>query len=106
MAAMPAVSLSKFRTGPGASERARSSLCCATSMPTYTGSEADGVVVVVRVMRVSLSCECERGGGLVRRTGGSVDCSGEWTRGRLGPRSVTAVMGRGTIGRGPVAVSA
>ena len=52
-------------------------------------------------MRTSLSCECGRAGGR-----GPVDCSGERTRDRLGPRFATAAVGRGTIGRGPVAVSA
>src|SRR6476619_6278494 len=60
-------------------------------------------------MRTSLSCECGRaaGGRPGRRGGrGHVDCSGGRTRDRLGPRSVTAVGGRDTIGRGPVAASA
>jgi len=54
-------------------------------------------------MRTSLSCEC----GRAERCGrGPVGCSGGRTRRRLGPRSVAAVEGLGTIGRGPVAVSA
>src|SRR5215469_8864957 len=56
-------------------------------------------------MRTSLSCECGRAADRPRGRG-PLDCAGERTRDRLGPRFATAVVGRGTIGRGPVAVSA
>src|SRR5262249_39439492 len=112
MRAMPAGSLLKLKSWIE-SERARSSLSCATSMPTYIGSaagpEVEGEAGDTReVMRGSLSCECERVERCVERLcfDGSVDCSGEWTRERPGPRFVAAVAGRATIGRGPLAVSA
>src|SRR5204862_394368 len=81
-----------------ASERARSSLSLATSIPINKAEDAGDEEAV---MACTLPCRCERGG--VASSGG---CSGEATRDRLGPCLVTAVAGRGPIGRGSVVVFA
>src|SRR5204862_7923916 len=115
-----AASLGNVTTRSRVSERARPSGSWQAGMPTTIpagaaapgGGGGGGIGVGGRLvvsMRTALSGECGRAaGGRPGRRGarGPVDCSGGRTRDRLGPRSVTAVGGRDTIGREPVAASA